>query len=456
MIMISRKTERLMWVLVIVLVIAFSGTLYYNRVAKAEDELYEYLKTYNQILSIIKNEYVDVTEGKNLVYGSIDGMLKTLNDPYTRFMRPKDFKEMQEETTGKFGGLGIYITIRDDQLMVQSPIPDTPASRAGLKPYDHIVKIDGTATKGISIEDAMNKLRGPIGTKVKVTVVRQGLKEPLDFTMVRDEIKIKSVVSQKMDDKNLGYIRIKQFGEETAPDLEKFLKEYEKQKIAGLILDLRGNPGGLLTAAEKVSDLFLENGMIVSTKGRIPESIMEYKADSIDYLHGIPIVILVDSGSASASEIVTGALKDNKRATIVGEKTFGKGVVQTVKPLSKDTAISFTTAKYYTPSGVCIHGVGIQPDIEVKIPVLTEDQLKAIKLIFDGKLVETFVKTRPAPGKEDIIGFQKELKEKKIDLDYDTLRRLVKIEVNRDKEIIYDIEDDPQLKKAVDVLIMKK
>ncbi len=456
MIRITRKTERLIWLFTIVIIIAFSTTVYFDRVAKANDEIYEHVKTFNTILSIIKNEYVDESEGKTLMYGAIDGMLKSLNDPYTRYMRPKDFKEMKEETTGKFGGIGIYITIRDDQLMVQSPIPDTPAARAGLKAYDRIIRIDGNATKGITIEDAMNKLRGSVGTKVKVTVTRESVSEPIDFSITRDEIKIQSVVTKKIEEKNLAYIRIRQFGEETAMDLEKMLKDYEKQKVAGLILDLRGNPGGLLTAAWKVSDLFLNKGLIVYTKGRIPESIQEFNASSIEYIPNTPMVILVDNGSASASEIVTGALKDNKRATIVGEKTFGKGVVQTVKPLSKDTALSYTTAKYYTPSGVCIHGIGIQPDIEVKMPALTEDQLKAIKKLYDAKLIEGFAKLHPAPTKEDLSGFHLQVKEKGIELDADTLRKLVRLEVNRDKDLVYDLEEDIQLQKAVEVLTTRK
>jgi carboxyl-terminal processing protease len=455
MVKITRKTERLIWLLSMVILVAFFTTVYLERIVKANDEIYEHVKTFNQILGIIKNDYVDELDGKTLMYGAIDGMLKSLNDPYTRFMRPKDFKEMKEETSGKFGGIGIYITIRDEQLMVQSPIPDTPAAKAGLKAYDYIVRIDGASTKGITIEEAMNKLRGEPGSKVKVSILRQGVTDPIDFTITRDVIKIQSVVTKKMEDKNLAYIRIRQFGEETASDLEKMLKEYEKQKVKGLILDLRGNPGGLLTAAWKVSDLFLTKGMIVSTRGRIPESMQEFTADSIDYLSGTPMVVLVDNGSASASEIVTGALKDNKRATIVGEKTFGKGVVQTVRPLSQDTALSFTTAKYYTPSGVCIHGIGIQPDVEVKVPVLTEEQLKAIRKLFDGKYIDAFLKQVPAPTKADLENFQVQLKAKEISLDADTLRKLVRAEMNRDKDLVYDLEEDIQLQKAVEILASK-
>lgn len=456
MVKITRKTERLIWLLSLVILAAFFTTVYVDRIVKANDEIYEHAKTFNQILGIIKNDYVDEMEGKTLMYGAIDGMLKSLNDPYTRFMRPKDFKEMKEETTGKFGGIGIYITIRDEQLMVQSPIPDTPAAKAGLKAYDHIVRIDGSSTKGITIEEAMNKLRGDPGSKVKVSILRQGVTEPIDFTITRDVIKIQSVVTKKMEDKNLAYIRIRQFGEETSTDLEKMMKDYEKQKVKGLILDLRGNPGGLLTAAWKVSDLFLTKGMIVYTKGRIPESMQEFTADSIDYMSETPVVVLVDNGSASASEIVTGALKDNKRATIVGEKTFGKGVVQTVRPLSQDTALSFTTAKYYTPSGVCIHGIGIQPDVEVKVPVLTEDQLKAIRKLFDGKHIDAFLKQTPAPSKADLESFQTQLKAKEINLDADTIRKLVRAEMNRDKDMVYDLDEDIQLQKAVEILTTKR
>jgi len=454
--MISRKKERLIWIIVVALAIAISFTGYFSYKVKADSDLYKNLRIFNQILSYIKTEYVTKEDSEKLINGAIDGMLKTLNDPYTRYMRKDAYKEMEVTTKGKFGGLGIYITIRDKQLTIISPIPDTPAYKAGLKAYDKIVKIGDKSTADMSINDAVNLMRGKVGTKVTISIMRKGLKKPVDYTLTRDIIKIKSVVGKKMDEANLGYVRIKQFGEDTATDLRDYLKKFETDKVQGVILDLRGNPGGLLIAADKVADLFLDQGLIVYTKGRIKENDMKFTASPIDYCHNLPVVILVNGGSASASEIVTGALKDNKRAVVIGEKTFGKGIVQTVKPITKNSALSFTTAKYYTPSGVCIHGIGIQPDIEVKVPELSEEEIQTIQKIFKNKYIENFVKTHPAYTKKDVEQLQTDLKDKKLPLNFKILNRLVKLEKNKDKEIIYDLEDDIQLQRAVDVLKTSK
>jgi carboxyl-terminal processing protease len=438
------------------------------------EDIFGKLSIFNQCLNFVRERAVPRQDDEKLIYAAIDGMVWQLRitnpanpegdpDPFTHFLRPRDFKDLQVETTGKFGGLGIYITIRDDKLMVQSPIPDTPASRAGLKAYDWIQKIDGESTKGLVIEDAMGKLRGVPGTRVTVSIMRDGFADPVDYTLVREVIKIESVVAKVMDPGNYGYIRIKQFGETTASDLENVLKDYSSRNLDGLILDLRGNPGGLLVAAWKIADMFLTSGLVVYTKGRTRESDQEFPADAFEYLGGMPMVVLVDRGSASASEIVTGALKDDKRATVVGERTFGKGIVQTVKQLDEGTAVSFTTAKYYTPSGVCIHGIGIEPNIEVKAPALTDEQVKSIQKVLDGRFVENFVradpellKRDPAAVAEKVRGLQDEIRAKGIEIDASLLARLVKIEAYRSDEFVYDLDTDVQLQRAVQFLKEKK
>jgi carboxyl-terminal processing protease len=452
--MIRRSTERLLWITTIALVLclAFGRFVIYR--VKAEADTYENIHLFNTVLSLIKAEYVDKEDSQTLIYGAIDGMLKTLDDPYTRFMPPKQFKEMKVETTGKFGGLGIYIDIRDEQLTVVSPIPDTPAYKAGVKAWDAIVKIEGKSTKGMIVDDAVNKLRGDPGTKVTVTVIHKGTTTPVDIVMTREIIKIKNVDSQYITNSDIGYVRIKQFQEDTGSDLEKVLKDFEKHKPKGLILDLRNNPGGLLIAAYKVADMFLTDGLIVYTKGRVKEQDQEFNADSVDYCHNVPMIVLVNGGSASASEIVTGALKDHKRALIVGEKTFGKGIVQTVKELAPNTALSYTTAKYYTPAGICIQKIGIEPNIEVKTPEPATNELRVIRGILEGKYVENFLKTAGTnTGPDAIEKLRTDLKAKNLDLDPFWLTRLVRLEKVRDKsDFEIDLDLDTQLKRAFDIL----
>ena len=451
--MINRKTERFLWItLLVTILVIFTLTVQRTCRVRAEGDIYGNLRIFNTVLNYIRNEYVEKKDPETLIFGAIDGMLATLNDPYTKFLRKKDFNEMQVETSGKFGGLGIYITIQSDKLIIEAPISGTPASRAGLKPYDEILTIDGQSTKGITIEDAVSKLRGKVGTKVVLTIQREGFKEPLEFTLIRDEIKIKSVVADVIKDKNYAYIRIKQFGEETTADLEKILSEYENKNIKGIILDVRSNPGGLLITAWKVADLFFDDGMIVYTKGRLPEHEQEFKATMGSYCKNKQIVVLIDKGTASAAEIVTGALKDRKRAIIIGQKSFGKGVVQTVKPIGDGMALSFTTAKYYTPSGVCIHQTGIEPDIKVDVPEPTEDEIRNAKKLWESGKVQDFVKKHPSFSDDDINNFKKELENNGIFLSQKIIRRIVMAESYRNDEIIYDLYDDPVLIKAIETL----
>ncbi|MEE3024845.1 MAG: S41 family peptidase, partial [Pseudomonadota bacterium] len=309
---------------------------------------------------------VDEIEDRDLIEAAITGMLTSL-DPHSSFLNTENFSEMQEQTKGRFGGLGVEITMEQGMVKVVSPIDDTPAAGAGLQPEDYLIAVDDVSIIGLQLSEAVEKLRGPVGSKVVVKVQR-GQQEPFDVTIVRDFIKIRSVRSKIFD--GIGYVRITTFSEQTTPGLmdavDDFFRE-EGDALKGIVLDLRNNPGGLLTEAVSVSDAFLEEGEIVSTRGRDADGGSHVYAKAGDIARGRPMVILINSGSASASEIVAGALKDHKRAVILGTRSFGKGSVQSVIPISNTSAIRLTTARYYTPSGVSIQGRGIVPDIEVEL-----------------------------------------------------------------------------------------
>lgn len=332
----------------------------------AEVEGYENLKVFTEVLSIVKKNYVEDIKTKDLIYGAIKGMLNSL-DPHSGFMTPEAYKEMQVDTKGEFGGLGIQIGIKDSILTVIAPIEDTPAYKEGIKAGDRIIKIDGQSTKDMSLQDAVSKMRGPKGTPVKITILREGWKETKDFTIVRDIIKIKSVKHKVLED-GIGYIKLTQFQEQTAADLSTAMGKLSNEKINALILDLRNNPGGLLNSSVDVASQFLPPGkLVVYIKDRAGERVEYRTGDGHPHYENIPMVVLVNQGSASASEIVAGALKDWHRAVILGVQTFGKGSVQSVIPLSDGSALRLTTARYYTPSGTSIQSTGITPDIVVKL-----------------------------------------------------------------------------------------
>ncbi len=326
-------------------------------------ETYEELKTFSEVLTQVQKSYVDETKVKDLVQGAIRGMLSTL-DPHSAYMTPEMYKEMQVETKGEFGGVGIQIGVKENRLAVIAPIEGTPAYRAGVKAGDFITKVNDETTKDLTLMDAVQKMRGPKGSKVNLTIQREGTPDPLQFTLVRDTIKIESVKSKVLD--NIGYVRLTQFQESTGRDLSKVLKQFKEQKLQSTILDLRNNPGGLLTASVEVSEQFLPGGkLVVYTKGRESKK-DEWIAKGKDQMDDSPMIVLINEGSASASEIVAGALQDYGRAVIVGTTSFGKGSVQTILPLGDGSGLRLTTAKYYTPKGRSIQSTGITPDIVVK------------------------------------------------------------------------------------------
>ncbi|HUK56978.1 MAG TPA: S41 family peptidase [Nitrospiria bacterium] len=365
-----KQQKTLIGVVVVLLITVFATGLMVGQglrsALSAEAEVYEELKIFAEVLSLIQKNYVEPTDSKDLVYGAIRGMLNTL-DPHSAFMSPDMYKEMQVDTKGEFGGLGIQIGIKDNRLTVIAPIEGTPADRAGIKAGDFIIKVDGDPTKDMTLMEAVEKMRGPKGTKVKLTVEREGADEPIVFDLVRETIKIDSVKS-KMLDNHIGYIRLSQFQEMTATDLAAALKKLKEDKMQSIILDLRNNPGGLLTAAVETSELFIPPGkVVVSIKGRDPKKQTdEYQSSNKNPYDSYPMIVLVNEGSASASEIVAGAMQDWGRAIILGTQTFGKGSVQTILQLSDGSGLRLTTAKYYTPKGRSIQNVGITPDIVVK------------------------------------------------------------------------------------------
>lgn len=333
------------------------------------------LRTFAEVLDRIKSAYVEPVDDKTLLENAIKGMLSNL-DPHSAYLEPEAFQELQESTSGEFGGLGIEVGTEDGFIKVVSPIDDTPASKAGIQPGDLIVKIDGQPTKGLSMMEAVDKMRGKAGSPIVLTLVREG-GQPFDVELKRAVIKVKSVKSQLLD-KNYGYIRITQFqvntGEEVGKALAKLRKENSDKKLAGLVLDLRNNPGGVLQSAVEVADHFLTKGLIVYTKGRIANSELRFSADPADASEGVPLVVLINGGSASAAEIVAGALQDHKRGVLMGTDSFGKGSVQTVLPLNNDRALKLTTALYFTPNGRSIQAQGIVPDVEVARAKVTREQ----------------------------------------------------------------------------------
>ena len=368
-----------------------------------DKEIYQYLKTFSDVIDLVKKNYVEEVKDKDVVYAAIKGILESL-DAHSSFMPPEMYKEMQSETKGEFGGIGIEITIKDGFPTVITPIEDTPAYKAGMKSGDHIIKIDGKPTKNMSLVDVVKLIRGAKGKPVTLTVVREGFTAPKDYRVVRDVIVVKSVKFRMLED-DYGYIRIAQFQERTARDLDNALKELVKSNkskpLRGVLLDLRNDPGGLLEQAVEVSDKFIEEGLIVYIEGRKKDDkAMKFNARKNDDYLG-PLVILVNEGSASASEIVAGALQDHKRAIVVGAKTFGKGSVQTVFPLGDGSAVRLTTAKYFTPKGRSIQAEGITPDILVDNNIVRgKEKITPIKEKDLSKHIEPEKKTKKD---EDVV-----------------------------------------------------
>jgi carboxyl-terminal processing protease len=408
-----------------------------SNVSAKDKSFYKDIKTFSEVLDMVRKNYVDEVDTTKLMQGAINGMIRSL-DPHSSFMTPDLYKELEVETQGQFGGIGIEIMIIKDVLTVVSPIEDTPAFNAGLKTGDQILKIDGKSTKDLSIMEAVKLLRGHKDTKVMLTILRENMTTPKDITLKRAIIQVKSVKHKKIEG-NIGYVRIAAFQERTPDELRKALKEVDEKNnpMKGLVLDLRNDPGGLLDQAIEVSDIFLKTGIIVSTRGRVKAMETKSMAKNDNNEISCPIVVLVNEGTASAAEIVAGALQDNGRAIIVGTQTFGKASVQTVIPLEDGSALKLTTARYYTPNGRSIQAEGIKPDIIVPFIKSSDDSESMGK---EERIREKDLKGHIKPTKEDGT----------------------KIDETQDKDVkdSFDLNNDNQLKTAVDILnswnIMKK
>ena len=370
------------------IIITLLNLFFFQLVNSSEQNIYEKIDLFGEVLEKINKEYVDEINQSESMDSAINGLLQSL-DPYSAYMSPEVFNEMQTETSGKFGGLGIEVSMESGVVKVISPIDDTPASKAGIKAGDYIVKINEIQVQGKSLSEAVDLMRGPVGSAIELTIRRRGERKALTFKIVREIIQIQSVKADLLE-KNIGYIRLTSFNENSDTQVEKQIKELEKNKnVKGYILDLRNNPGGLLSQAIKISDFFLDNGEIVSTKSRKASENRKWFAKKGDLTNRKLLIVLINYGSASASEIVAGALKDHKRAILLGENSFGKGSVQSIIPLKNDGAIRLTIAKYYLPSGKSISEVGVSPDIEIaeetaefRIKTETDNQLNyAIKLL---------------------------------------------------------------------------
>jgi len=413
----------------------------------AENNNYESLKTFSEVLSLVESTYVEKVSGKKLIEGAIHGLVKTL-DPHTSYMPLEAYQEMKVQTSGKFGGLGIEVSMRDGVLTVISPIDGTPAFIAGIKAKDKIVKIEDESTLDMTLEDAVSLLRGEIGSAVNITVIREGLKAPLLVKIVRDTIKVQSV-KNKIYNNDIGYIRIRNFAKTTSNDLDKALSYLREKNISKLILDVRNNPGGLLNQAVEVSDRFLGNeNLIVYTKGRSEDQNMRFTTHDKDIHTDYPMVILVNGGSASASEIVAGALQDLNRAVIIGTPTFGKGSVQTIIPLSDGSALRLTTARYYTPSGKVIQENGIVPDINIEnelVSTIEKNTDQKVKETDEKEKIRRFLRERDLKkhlkGKTSIEGSVSDEQEE--------------LSIEEDKaenDLEEDLKKDAQLRHAVSLL----
>ena len=383
-----KKNFNLKYILIIITIILLN--IFNIAYSKNIDKLYEKIDLLGEVLEKVQDEYVDEIDQAEVMDFAINGILQSL-DPYSAYMNPKIYEEMQTETSGEFGGLGIEVSMEGGVVKVISPIDDTPASRVGVKAGDYIVRINGEQVQGKTLMEAVNLMRGPVGSPIEITIRRKGLKKAKIFTIIREIIEIKSVIS-KLIDNEIGYLRLRAFNENSSNQLKGEISKLEKNnKLVGYILDLRNNPGGLLSQAVRISDFFLDDGEIVSTRGRKSRENRKFFAKKGDRIKGKPLIVLINNGSASAAEIVAGALQDQKRAVLLGEATYGKGSVQSIIPLRNKGAIRLTISKYYLPSGKSISEVGVTPDIRVEeedeefsINTITDNQLNYAVKLFSG------------------------------------------------------------------------
>lgn len=453
-----KNKERFAWVSVVL--VLFTTLVFRPVHAKAVSETAEkYLQLFHEVFGLMQNGYVETVDEEKVFLGAIKGMLGSLGDPHSSFLEEEEYRQMREETRGSFGGVGMEVAYTDGAIVVVSPIEDTPAMKAGILPQDRIIEIDGKNTANLGYAEGIKLMRGKPGSSVSIKVERKNIKEPLQFTLVRENIKIRYVRSYFFEKEKVGYLRLNQFmGENTLEEFKKHLKLLADKKSEGLIVDLRMNPGGLLPLSVALSDIFLPEGLdIVSVRGRGGELADVSKSTSRgDKYTSIPLVVLINEGSASASEIFAGAIQDHKRGKILGVTSFGKGSVQIVYPLSFGMAVKLTVQKYYTPSGKSLHGKGIQPDVIVKGIEPNEDDRFYLRKISEKKLLDQLAAKYPEYNEQNFLNFEKALKDQGIKLSSDVARAVYKNKTQPEKDrSMTDLELDPQLKKAVDLLSSK-
>lgn len=455
-----KNKERLFWLFSTMLLAAYSF-FPFEKAKAISLEGEKFLQVFHEISALIDSDFVETSEDKNLYQGAIKGMISTLGDPHTRFMDEEEFKQLQEETRGSFGGVGMEVAPTEGGILVVAPIDDTPAQRAGVQPQDKIIEINGQNTEKMSIQDAIKIMRGAPGTSVNLKIRRKSVKDPVSLSLIREQIRIQFLKKAFLENEKLGYIRLSQFmgKEATLNDFKRILGELRSKNMKGLIVDLRSNPGGLLDLAIELSDLFLpENKDIVSVKGRGEKLIRVFKSTGRpDKFTDIPMVVLMNGGSASASEIFAGAMQDHKRASILGTQSFGKGSVQNIYPLSYKTGIALTIQKYYTPSGVSIHKKGITPDLVTEAFGPDEDEKFYLEKMQKGNLLSPFVKEHPGFNERNLDLFIEILQKKSIKIRPELARYLLKREYSVGEKLpVFDREFDVQLNKAIEVLSKNK
>ncbi len=467
----SIKKEKYLWIgasfflAIVIILFSLSPFTAFAQTAESNDPS-EYTVVLQQVMKFIQNYYVDDVDLKKLYEGAMKGMFESLGDPYSVFLTASDMEDLSDTTTGKFGGVGMYISkysgdISFDEkhlpfVRVVAPIEGTPAYRLGISAGDYIIKIGDKSTENMTLDEVLKLLRGEPGTKVNITILRgEDIVFPID---IQREYIVVPTVKSAMINRDIAYLRIIQFTPMTTTDVKDAINNFAKKGYKSLIIDLRGNPGGLLSSVTDIAEYFLSDEVIVSTRSKIPSENHVYKARKITIVpKDIPIIVLIDKGSASASEILAGALKDNKRAILVGEKTFGKGSVQQVRSIG-DAGFKLTMSRYYTPSGINIDKIGIEPDREVKEEAFTDKEMESYKKIIEKFIIQEFVKTKPNPTEADISNFIKQLQKDDIVLQDRLIRKLVRNELNKTNNDppVYDLEYDIVLKEAVNIIQKKE
>ncbi len=424
----------------------------FSFLASANESPHKYLDYFHKVYQILKSQYVDEPNNKDVIFGAIEGMIKSLNDPYSRLLDEKSFSSLNEMTTGKFVGVGIVITIKDSDVVVISPIDDSPAQRAGILSGDVITRVNKTLIKDKKLSDIVDMIKGLPNSRVKINIKREGQDEEMEFELERTPIKIKSVEYSLIENSNAGYVKLINFGSDTAKDMADALEFFNGKNVSRVLLDLRSNPGGLLQSAIEVSGLFIEKGqIIVSTKGRAGSGEEIVHRSERNPVYTKKLIVLVNKGSASASEILAGAIRDNKRGKLLGEKTFGKGSVQKTFNLEKDIAVAVTVAKYYTPSGELIHNKGIEPDYKVPMFDIPNDELKIFKEITSEKLMDKFVHKDTVYDEKTRKSFVEFLAAQNKKMSEKTAGYMLKKRINLyKKSSLYDLEFDSQLASGLE------